>query len=173
MNALVDRAHFDAPLRLLESDLALNGLERDEARSAAHFDVAAVGFHGDVPADVFHRDIRVVAGDRHGHPRRHADRVVERAHLAAAHRTRPHCHCLLGLFDVHDLAVGVVHFDAHGVLVPHLDVDVAREVVHVELRAFGHGDGLIRRRERHHGEDDFCKHSPGPFSPSCVSPCRS
>ena len=54
---------------------------------------------------------------------------------------------LLALLDVDRLAVGVVDLDADGVLVPDLDVDVAGEVVDVELGAFGDLHRLVGRRD--------------------------
>src|SRR6185436_19305253 len=106
-------------------------------RAAADPDVAVGGFDADVAADALQRHIGVGPGDRDRHPGRHADGVVERARPAAANRAAADRHRLLALVDVDDLAIGVVDLDADGVLVPHLDVDVAGEVVDVELGAFG------------------------------------
>ena len=56
------------------------------------------------------------------------------------------------------LAVGVVDLDADGVLVPHLDVDVAGEVVDVELGAFGDRHRLIGWRDDHQRQEKIGKH---------------
>ena len=50
-------------------------------------------------------------------------------------------------------------FDANGVLAPHLDVDVAGEVVEIELGAFGDRHRLIGWRHHHQRQEKRCYHS--------------
>jgi hypothetical protein len=128
----------------------LHRLQRDEAGAAAHLDVAVRGLDADVAADAVHGHVGVGAGHGDRHPRRHADGVVERAGRAAAQRARPDAQRLLDRLDVDRFTVGVVDLDANRVLAPHLDDDVAGEVVDVELGAFGDLHRLIGRRDRHH-----------------------
>ena len=158
VHPFVHRAHFDAPFRLLERDFALHRLQRDETRPAPHLDVAARRFDRHVAADALQRDVGVSTVHVDRHPAGHRDRVVERAWGATAQRPAANAQNLLVLLDVDRLAVRMRHFDADRVPVPHLHVHVAREVVDVELRAFGDLHRLVGRGHRRHRKNEFCKH---------------
>jgi hypothetical protein len=158
MLPLVDSADFDASLGFLHRYQTLHGLERHETRPAADRDVAVRRFDGDVAADAFRRHVGVGAVHTDAHPGRHRDHVIERARRPAARGPRPDGHGLIDQLDVHGLAIRVVDFDADGILAPRLDVHVAGEVIHAQLRAFRHVHRLIRGRDRHHGDNEFCNH---------------
>jgi len=83
---------------------------------------------------------------------------MKRPRRAAAHGSAANAQDLIVLPDLDRFAIRVIDLHAHGVSVPHLDVDVTREIRDVELHAFRHVDGLIRRREHHHRHDNRCNH---------------
>src|SRR6185295_12775038 len=157
LDVVVDRAGLDAPARAGHLDAALDRLDHDELAAADHPDVAVDAARLDLALDALDRDVGGHSGQLERHPYRNGDLVVDaggnavsglgvdlEAPLFASHR--------------HVGTPGMIGHDAHRVLPPRPDLDVAGEAVELESRAGLHGHGGVGGPDSdHHSEDERCE----------------